>query len=159
MPWNKNYAVYWKTVRSLLNLTKPFPTIYFQSIDHNGIYLRSFCTFCSPGNRGPLNVTIVQVGGGNNNGGGGGGEYLGLDTPELKPIPSPLSETSATLPSDNNDTFTGGKNIQFYEEKRSASCFHFTSATIIDENSLHLSQLITDLCPEPNLSWNSVLNY
>ncbi|XP_011311436.1 potassium voltage-gated channel subfamily KQT member 1 isoform X6 [Fopius arisanus] len=60
------------------------------------------------GNRGPLNVTIVQVGGGNNNGSGGGHEYLGLDTAELKPVPSPLSETSTTLPSDNNDTFTGG---------------------------------------------------
>ncbi|XP_063984285.1 potassium voltage-gated channel subfamily KQT member 1-like [Diachasmimorpha longicaudata] len=60
------------------------------------------------GNRGPLNVTIVQVGGSNNNGSGGGHEYLGLDAAELRPVPSPLSETSTTLPSDNNDTFTGG---------------------------------------------------
>ncbi|KAK0081636.1 hypothetical protein PV325_011842 [Microctonus aethiopoides] len=58
------------------------------------------------GNRGPLNVTIVQVSGGN--GSGGGNEYLGAEpTLELKPTPSPLSETSATLASDNNDTFTG----------------------------------------------------
>ncbi|KAK0165479.1 hypothetical protein PV328_003986 [Microctonus aethiopoides] len=57
-------------------------------------------------NRGPLNVTIVQVSGGN--GSGGGNEYLGAEpTLELKPTPSPLSETSATLASDNNDTFTG----------------------------------------------------
>lgn len=59
------------------------------------------------GNRGPLNVTIVQVGGGN--GSNAGNDLLGLEPPtELKPSPSPLSETSATLPSDNNDTFTGG---------------------------------------------------
>ncbi|XP_044594645.1 uncharacterized protein LOC123272073 [Cotesia glomerata] len=60
------------------------------------------------GNRGPLNVTIVQVGSGGN-GSGRGSEFLGLEsTGELKPNPSPLSETSATLQSDNNDTFTGG---------------------------------------------------
>ncbi|XP_044012984.1 potassium voltage-gated channel subfamily KQT member 1-like [Aphidius gifuensis] len=58
------------------------------------------------GNRGPLNVTIVKVGGGN--GSSGGNEFLGLDSTELKPIPSPLSETSVTLPSDNNDTVTSG---------------------------------------------------
>ncbi|XP_043268986.1 potassium voltage-gated channel subfamily KQT member 1-like [Venturia canescens] len=62
---------------------------------------------CRQGNRGPLNVTIVQVGGGN--GSSAGNDLLGLEPPvELKPSPSPLSETSATLPSDNNDTFTGG---------------------------------------------------
>ncbi|XP_053598418.1 potassium voltage-gated channel subfamily KQT member 1-like [Microplitis demolitor] len=60
------------------------------------------------GNRGPLNVTIVQVGSGGN-GSGRGSEFLGLESmAELKPTPSPLSETSATLQSDNNDTFTGG---------------------------------------------------
>lgn len=54
-----------------------------------------------------MNVTIVKVGGGN--GSSGGNEFLGLDSTELKPIPSPLSETSVTLPSDNNDTVTSGK--------------------------------------------------
>ena len=65
---------------------------------------------CHAGNRGPLNVTIVQVGGGNVGGGGGGGnnDLLGLEPPsDLKPAVSPISDTSATLQSDNNETFTG----------------------------------------------------
>ncbi|XP_043525143.1 potassium voltage-gated channel subfamily KQT member 1-like, partial [Frieseomelitta varia] len=61
------------------------------------------------GNRGPLNVTIVQVGKGNGGSGDGGSDLLRLEPPsELRPAPSPLSETSATLQSDNNDTFSGG---------------------------------------------------
>ncbi|XP_046626625.1 potassium voltage-gated channel subfamily KQT member 1 isoform X8 [Neodiprion virginianus] len=68
------------------------------------------------GNRGPLSVTIVQVGGnGGNVGtsgggvGGGTGDLLGLEPPsDLKPAASPLSDISATLQSDNNDTYTGG---------------------------------------------------
>lgn len=70
--------------------------------------------FILTGNRGPLNVTIVQVGSGGN-GSGRGSEFLGLESmAELKPTPSPLSETSATLQSDNNDTFTGGKNKKIF---------------------------------------------
>lgn len=63
------------------------------------------------GNRGPLNVTIVQVGRGNGAGtGDGGSDLLRLEPPsDLRPAPSPLSDTSTTLQSDNNDTFTGGK--------------------------------------------------
>ncbi|XP_046432832.1 potassium voltage-gated channel subfamily KQT member 1 isoform X8 [Neodiprion fabricii] len=68
------------------------------------------------GNRGPLSVTIVQVGGNGGNvgtsgggGGGGTGDLLGLEPPsDLKPAASPLSDISATLQSDNNDTYTGG---------------------------------------------------
>ncbi|XP_071567186.1 uncharacterized protein [Temnothorax nylanderi] len=61
------------------------------------------------GNRGPLNVTIVQVGRGNGGGGDGGSELLRLEPPsDLRPAPSPLSDTSATLQSDNNDTLVGG---------------------------------------------------
>ncbi|XP_048262887.1 potassium voltage-gated channel subfamily KQT member 1 isoform X9 [Bombus affinis] len=61
------------------------------------------------GNRGPLNVTIVQVGKGNGGGGDGGSDLLRLEPPsDLRPTPSPLSDTSATLQSDNNDTFSGG---------------------------------------------------
>ncbi|XP_025602457.1 potassium voltage-gated channel subfamily KQT member 1-like [Athalia rosae] len=73
------------------------------------------------GNRGPLSVTIVQVGGNGGNvgssglgnaggcGGGGTGDLLGLEPPssDLKPAASPLSDISA-LHSDNNDTYTGG---------------------------------------------------
>lgn len=56
------------------------------------------------GNRGPLNVTIVQVGGGN----GGGNDLLGLEPPsDLKPAVSPISDISGTLTTDNNDTYTG----------------------------------------------------
>lgn len=62
------------------------------------------------GNRGPLNVTIVQVGRGNGGGGDGGSDLLRLEPPsDLRPAPSPLSDTSATLQSDNNDTLVGGK--------------------------------------------------
>ncbi|XP_035733920.1 potassium voltage-gated channel subfamily KQT member 1-like [Vespa mandarinia] len=62
------------------------------------------------GNRGPLNVTIVQVGRGNGGGtGDSGNDLLRLEPPsDLRPAPSPLSDTSATLQSDINDTFTGG---------------------------------------------------
>ncbi|XP_067208323.1 potassium voltage-gated channel subfamily KQT member 1-like [Linepithema humile] len=61
------------------------------------------------GNRGPLNVTIVQVGRGNGGGGDGGSDLLRLEpSPDLKPAPSPLSDTSTTLQSDNIDTLTGG---------------------------------------------------
>ncbi|XP_072747538.1 uncharacterized protein [Anoplolepis gracilipes] len=61
------------------------------------------------GNRGPLNVTIVQVGRGNGGGGDGGSDLLRLEPPpDLRPVPSPLSDTSTTLQSDNNDTLTGG---------------------------------------------------
>ncbi|XP_051159408.1 uncharacterized protein LOC127280461 [Leptopilina boulardi] len=59
------------------------------------------------GNRG-LNVTIVHVGGENGSGGGGSNDLLSLEPPsDLKPAVSPISDTSATLQSDNNDTFTG----------------------------------------------------
>lgn len=70
------------------------------------------------GNRGPLSVTIVQVGGNGSNvdssggggGGGGTGDLLGLEPPsDLRPAASPLSDISATLHSDNNDTYTGGE--------------------------------------------------
>jgi len=55
-------------------------------------------------------VTIVQVGRGNGGGGDGGSDLLRLEPPpDLKPAPSPLSDTSTTLQSDNNDTLTGGK--------------------------------------------------
>lgn len=64
--------------------------------------------FYGAGNRGPLNVTIVQVGKGNGSGGNGGSDLLRLEPPsDLKP--SPVSDTSVTLPSDNNDTLTGGE--------------------------------------------------
>lgn len=62
---------------------------------------------CHLGNRG-LNVTIVHVGGENGSGGGGSNDLLSLEPPsDLKPAVSPISDTSATLQSDNNDTFTG----------------------------------------------------
>lgn len=62
------------------------------------------------GNRGPVNVTIVQVGRGNGGGGDGGNDLLRLEPPsDLRPVPSPLSDTSATLQSDNNDTLVGGE--------------------------------------------------
>lgn len=67
------------------------------------------------GNRGPLNVTIVQVGRGNGGGGDGGSDLLRLEPPsDLRP--SPLSDTSTTLQSDNNDTLASGKqqNISLY---------------------------------------------
>lgn len=56
-------------------------------------------------------MTIVQVGRGNGGGGGdGGSDLLRLEPPsDLRPAPSPLSDTSVTLQSDNNDTFPGGK--------------------------------------------------
>lgn len=72
----------------------------------------SFTLFpCSTaGNRGPLNVTIVQVGRGNGSGEDGGSDLLRLEPPsDLRPAPSPLSDTSATLQSDNNDTLAGGE--------------------------------------------------
>ncbi|XP_076378342.1 uncharacterized protein LOC117218267 isoform X1 [Megalopta genalis] len=61
------------------------------------------------GNRGPLNVTIVQVGKGNGASADGGNDLLRLEPPtDLRPpTPSPLSDTSATLQSDNNDAFSG----------------------------------------------------
>lgn len=81
------------------------------------------------GNRGPLNVTIVQVGGGN--GSGVGSDLLGLEPPaELKPSPSPISETSATLQSDNNDTFTSGNDNFTYELNICWKCF----ATVTSES-------------------------
>lgn len=62
---------------------------------------------CHVGNRG-LNVTIVQVGGENGGGGSNSNDLLSLEPPsDLKPAVSPISDTSATLQSDNNDTFTG----------------------------------------------------
>lgn len=65
-----------------------------------------------------MNVTIVKVGGGGN-GSSGGNEFLGLDpTTELKPIPSPLSETSVTLPCDNNDTVTSGEWFYFFSRQK-----------------------------------------
>lgn len=61
------------------------------------------------GNRGPLNVTIVQVGRGNGGSGDSGNDLLRLEPPsDLRPAPSPLSDTSTTLQSDNNDTLVGG---------------------------------------------------
>lgn len=55
-------------------------------------------------------MTIVQVGRGNGGGGDGGSDLLRLEPPsDLRPAPSPLSDTSATLQSDNNDTLVGGK--------------------------------------------------
>ncbi|KAL0128001.1 hypothetical protein PUN28_003326 [Cardiocondyla obscurior] len=61
------------------------------------------------GNRGPLNVTIVQVGRGNGGGGDSGSDLLRLEPPsELRPAPSPLSDIGTTLHSDNNDTLVGG---------------------------------------------------
>ncbi|KAK1124420.1 hypothetical protein K0M31_006780 [Melipona bicolor] len=63
---------------------------------------------CGKRNRGPLNVTIVQVGKGNEGSGDGGSDLLRLEPSELRPAPSPLSDTSATLQSENNDTFSGG---------------------------------------------------
>jgi len=55
-------------------------------------------------------VTIVQVGRGNGGGGDGGSDLLRLEPPsDLRPAPSPLSDTSTTLQSDNNDTLAGGK--------------------------------------------------
>lgn len=75
--------------------------------------LRFLCF--TAGNRGPLNVTIVQVGKGNGGGGDGGSDLLRLEPPsDLRPTPSPLSDTSATLQSDNNDTFSGGEAIHDY---------------------------------------------
>jgi len=53
-------------------------------------------------------VTIVQVGRGN--GGDGGSDLLRLEPPsDLRPAPSPISDTSTTLQSDNNDTLAGGE--------------------------------------------------
>lgn len=66
------------------------------------------------GNRGPLNVTIVQVGKGNGGGADGGSDLLKLEPPsDLRPTPSPLSDTSTTLQSDNIDAFSGGE--AFYD--------------------------------------------
>ncbi|KAI4500020.1 hypothetical protein M0802_004890, partial [Mischocyttarus mexicanus] len=67
-------------------------------------------TVTNTGNRGPVNATIVQVGRGNGGGAGdAGSDLLRLEPPlDLRPAPSPLSDTSTTLQSDNNDTFTGG---------------------------------------------------
>lgn len=75
-----------------------------------GLIAVSLCF--TTGNRGPL--TIVQVGKGNGGGGDGGSDLLRLEPPsDLRPTPSPLSETSATLQSDNNDTFSGGEAILY----------------------------------------------
>ncbi|XP_011646852.1 potassium voltage-gated channel subfamily KQT member 1-like isoform X1 [Pogonomyrmex barbatus] len=61
------------------------------------------------GNRGPLNVTIVQVGRGNGGGDEGGSDLLRLEPPsDFRPAPSLLSNASVTLQSDNNDTLVGG---------------------------------------------------
>lgn len=55
-------------------------------------------------------MTIVQVGRGNGGGGDGGSDLLRLEPPsDLRPVPSPLSDTSTTLQSDNNDTLAGGE--------------------------------------------------
>jgi len=55
-------------------------------------------------------VTIVQVGRGNGGGGDGGSDLLRLEPPsDLRPAPSPLSDTSTTLQSDNNDILAGGE--------------------------------------------------
>lgn len=55
-------------------------------------------------------MTIVQVGRGNGAGEDGGSDLLRLEPPsDLRPTPSPLSDTSTTLQSDNNDTLTGGE--------------------------------------------------
>lgn len=55
-------------------------------------------------------MTIVQVGRGNGGGGDGGSDLLRLEPPsDLRPAPSPLSDTSTTLQSDNNDTLVGGR--------------------------------------------------
>lgn len=55
-------------------------------------------------------MTIVQVGRGNGGGGDGGSDLLRLEPPsDLRPAPSPLSDTSTTLQSDNNDTLVGGE--------------------------------------------------
>lgn len=55
-------------------------------------------------------MTIVQVGRGNGGGEDGGSDLLRLEPPsDLRPAPSPLSDTSATLQSDNNDTLAGGE--------------------------------------------------
>lgn len=60
-------------------------------------------------------MTIVQVGKGNGGGGDGGSDLLRLEPPsDLRPTPSPLSDTSATLQSDNNDTFSGGEVVHDY---------------------------------------------
>lgn len=73
--------------------------------------LSFFLSFCfTIGNRGPLNVTIVQVGRGNGGSGDSGNDLLRLEPPsDLRPAPSPLSDTSTTLQSDNNDTLVGGE--------------------------------------------------
>lgn len=48
------------------------------------------------------------MGGENGSGGGGSHDLLSLEPPsDLKPAVSPISDTSATLQSDNNDTLTG----------------------------------------------------
>lgn len=58
-------------------------------------------------------MTIVQVGKGNGGSGDGGSDLLRLEPPsELRPAPSPLSDASATLQSDNNDTFSGGETLR-----------------------------------------------
>lgn len=75
--------------------------------------LRLLCF--TTGNRGPLNVTIVQVGKGNGGGGDGGSDLLKLEPlSDLRPTPSPLSDTSVTLQSDNNDAFSGGELFHGY---------------------------------------------
>ncbi|XP_058794578.1 potassium voltage-gated channel subfamily KQT member 1-like isoform X2 [Phymastichus coffea] len=55
------------------------------------------------GNRGSLNVTIAQVGAGPGN---ASGNYLEPGTGDIRPTPSPLSDTT-TLPSDNIDACGG----------------------------------------------------
>jgi len=84
--------------------------IYHQAIYNRlsfSLFFFFFFFFC---NRGPLNVTIVQVGRGNGSGGDGGSDLLRLEPPsDLRPSPSPLSDTSTTLQSDNNDTLAGGE--------------------------------------------------
>jgi hypothetical protein len=91
-----------------------FFIIYYLSSDLITVYIRflflSLPLCLTTGNRGPLNVTIVQVGRGNGGSGDGGSDLLRLEPPlDLRPTPSPLSDTSATLQSDNNDTLAGGE--------------------------------------------------
>lgn len=84
-------------------------------------------------------MTIVQVGRGNG-GGDGGSDLLRLEPPsDLRPAPSPLSDTSTTLQSDNNDTLVSGKQkkkiLLYYI--RFKNCQHFSEALVIIIRTFH----------------------
>lgn len=99
----------WRNDRDLITFSR-VRSFIFNELPHHSLSLSLSFFYFMAGNRGPLNVTIVQVGRGNGGGGDGGSDLLRLEPPlDLRPVPSPLSDTSTTLQSDNNDTLAGGE--------------------------------------------------